>query len=180
MPDTTNEAITYPASTANTNLWEHFQALAEDADAAIAKRRGYGIMTLPTTTSSDGTATSGTTDTRDAVLGNYTFTAVANRRYRVTCTGTLNGSVAADRFTLQIRDGGASTPTGASSSIAAIAKYMPATASNGRDNFIISNTFTPSAGTRTLSLFVSRFNGTGIGTPVGTRELYVEDIGPST
>lgn len=179
MPDTTNEAITYPASTANTNLWEHLQALAEDADTAIFKRKGYGLMATPASTSTDGTATSGTTDTRDAVLGNYTFTAVANRRYRVTCTGTLNGSVAGDRFTLQVRDGGASTPTSGSTSLGSTPKYMPSTASNGRDGFYLSTTFTPSAGTRTLSLFVSRFNGTGIGTPVGFRELYVEDIGPA-
>jgi hypothetical protein len=35
MPNTANRAYTYPASTANTNLWEHFEELAEDIDADV-------------------------------------------------------------------------------------------------------------------------------------------------
>jgi hypothetical protein len=180
MPDTTNEAITYPSSTANTDLWTHFQNLAEDADAAIFLRKGRGLMGAPTSTSTDGTGTSSTTDTRDAILGNYTFTAIANRRYRVTLSGmSLNGSVANDRFNYNIRDGGASTPTGASGSVAAGSVITYIVGTNGRATTHISATFTPSAGTRTLSLFVARAAGTGVGTPVGSRELYVEDIGPA-
>lgn len=180
MGTTPLEGLTYPASTANTDLWTHFQNLAEDVEDRLVLRAGRGLMATPASTSTDGTATSSTTDTRDAVLGNYTFTALASRRYRVMCTGTLNGSVANDRFLLNVRDGGASTPTGGVSTIVATGSMLTfVIASNGRQNFVLTNTFTPSAGTRTLALFVARFNGTGIGTPTGTRELYVEDIGPA-
>ena len=179
MPTTSNEGLTYPSSSSNTNLWEHFQTLAEDVDDALTLRQGRGIPVDPTTTTSDGTATSGTTDTRDAVLGNYQFTAVSGRRYRIMCTFLLNGSVANDRFICQIRDGGGSTPTSASTSVTATSKLTVVTGSNGREGVVLSNTFTPSAGTHTLALFLARFNGTGIGTPVGLRELYVEDIGPA-
>lgn len=35
MPETTNRAYTYPASTGHTRLWEHYQTLADDIDADV-------------------------------------------------------------------------------------------------------------------------------------------------
>lgn len=179
MPDTTNEAITYPASTANTNLWEHLQALAEDADTAIFKRKGYGLMATPTSTSSDGTGVT-TTETRDSVLGNHTVTTVANRRYRVTLAGmSVNSSVANDRYNWNIRDGGASTPTNASTAVISGSEVVTVTGTNGRRTACVTGTWAPSAGTHTLAFFLVRAAGSGTGTPVGARELFVEDIGPA-
>lgn len=179
MGTTANEALEYPDSTDNANLWEHFQTLADDVDASLTLRRGRGLMTAPTSTSSDGTAVT-TTETRDSVLGNYTFTAVASRRYRVTLSGcAINTSVAADRYNWNIRDGGAGTPTNASTVVASGSTVVTATGTAGRMTQAMSATFTPSAGTRTLAFFLVRSSGTGTGTPTGTRELYVEDIGPA-
>ena len=50
-------------------------------------------------------------------------------------------------------------------------------ASPGIRNFPAPSTRRASAGTRTISAFLFRVNGTGIATPKNTRELYVEDIG---
>lgn len=137
------------------------------------------IMAPPTTTSSTGTASSGTTDTMDAVLSTYTFTAVAGRRYRATLSGCIMvGSVTGDTYWVRIRDGGVSTPTGASPAVAETRFYASNTSGSGQIGLPgLSGTFTPAAGTRTLAVFVQRTVGTGSGQPLGNRELYVEDIG---
>lgn len=137
-----------------------------------------GIMGTPTTTGSDGTASSGTTETRDAVLGNFTFTSAGTtRRYRVVWTGQLGTSVSNDLFVVNLRDGGASTPTAASTLIARGQKRFTQSGGTGEETMMVSGTFTASAGTRTISMFVVRSNGTGTATPKSTRELYVEDVG---
>lgn len=176
MPDTT-QGITYPASTSHSRLWEHFQEMATDTDAVIAKR---GIKTAPTIASSDGTSTSGTTETRDAVLGNYVFTAEANRRYRAKLTiERLGSSVVDDLYTVRIRDGGVSTPTAASTLLAQAAKLVNLVGGIGEESLTVEATFTATAGTHTLSAFIIRSNGSGTGSMRGTRQLYVEDIGPA-
>jgi hypothetical protein len=137
-----------------------------------------GAMATPTTTGSDGTATSGTTETRDAVLGNFAFTSAGTtRRYRVTWTGQLGVSVANDLFVVNLRDGGASTPTAASTLIARGQKRFTQSGGTGEETMVVTGTFTASAGTRTISAFTVRSSGTGTATPKNTRELYVEDIG---
>lgn len=48
MP-TTAKGIVYPDSDANTNLWEHMQALAESADEAIGEDADAGLVSAWTT-----------------------------------------------------------------------------------------------------------------------------------
>src|SRR5215813_7526415 len=81
----------------------------------------YGLPTARVTTASNGTTTSAGTETRDAVLGNLAFTAVDTVRMEVHLHGRMlfgNSTSAGDRYKINIRDGGASTPT-ASSTLAA-------------------------------------------------------------
>lgn len=151
-----------------------------DLDARVIAVAGLGIPVAPTSTSSNGTTTSGTTDTLDAVLGTYTFTAIAGVRYRAMYVGgEMNTSVANDKYNHNIRNGGASTPTSASPSVAAGSKLMPVTLSAGRQTLHVIGTFVPGAGVVTLGLFTARSSGTGVGTPTATvlRELFVEAIG---
>lgn len=164
--------------------------LKTDDDFIVAGDRSIprGIMATPASTSSNGTATSGTTETRDAALGNYTFTSAGTgRQYRVVIENLIgNGSVAGDVFQIRVRDGGGSTPTAASTLIAETC-WTPiagsGTASRSAIPFAI--TFTAASGTRTLSMFVVRTSGTGVFTPLASagnggtaaRKMYVEDIG---
>ena len=141
-------------------------------------------MGAPVSTASNGTATAGgAVEIRDAVLGNYTFTAVAGRRYRAVVDGLgASTTVAGDAVVLNIRNGGASTPTAASTAVASAKAVLPASSSGL--GIALAGTFVPGAGTVTLSLFTVRVAGTGMESPtsntgVVNRELYVVDIGPA-
>lgn len=133
-------------------------------------------------TVSNGTTTSGTTETRDAVMGNLSFVvaaAQAGTRYRVVMAGRgLNGSVAGDRYSINFRDGGASTPT-ATSPLAGVNfnVRIDDTSSNGVQANFVASTFIPGAGTHTIGVFYVRSLGTGTATPVGASEFYVEALG---
>jgi hypothetical protein len=141
-----------------------------------------GIIGSPVTTSSNGTITSSGTETRDAVLGNLVFVvaaAQASTRYRITLSGRgLFCSAPADRYTINFRDGGASTPTATSTlvgvnfNVTFTAAGSPGVAAN-----TMSSTFVPGAGTHTIGVFVARISGTGTATPVGACEFYVEALG---
>jgi hypothetical protein len=141
-----------------------------------------GIMTAPTTSMANGTATAAdTVEVRDAVLGNYVFTALANRRYRAWYTGGINSATIDTQYIQRIRDGGASTPTAASTLIAESNEHIAEASTGGIKTVLIGQTFTATAGVHTLSLF-SQSPNSAVLTPVprGTpRELYVEDIGPA-
>lgn len=133
--------------------------------------------TTPTSTGTAGTATVATTETRDAVLGNYVFTAVAGHRYQAVFSGgALNASVANDLFSVRIRNGGAATPTAASALVGMNQFLCPVAASAGAGASSVIGTFVPGAGTQTLSVFAVRLSGTGVATFQGTRELYVIDL----
>jgi hypothetical protein len=150
--------------------------------AAWLDIRRTGItMGTPTATVNAGTPTVGTTETRDAVLGNYTFTAIAGRRYRAVVDGmAANGNAVGDTATWNIRNGGASTPTAASTLVASMVQLgVVASGAAGRIPVALSGTFVPGAGVVTLSVFVVRATGTGVMTPVGTREFYAVDMGPA-
>src|SRR5665647_576847 len=148
------------------------QQSVSDAIAA----RGGSIMGTPTTAAAPGTATSGTIETRDAVLGNYTFTAVAGRRYQAVVNGMLgSGSVANDLFVIKVRNGGASTPTAASTAVASLRYPVFATGGVGQMGIPLSGTFVPGAGTVTLGIFAIRLAGTGtliLASDAVARELY--------
>jgi hypothetical protein len=149
------------------------------ADARIAAAAlARGIMATPVSTNASGTPSTGITEVRDAVLGNYVFTAVAGRRYRAMLTGVrISSNVAGDLNEIRIRNGGASTPTTASTLVAAAAAYNNVVGGPGQITANAIGTFVPGAGTVTLSAFIIRSAGTGVATPVSQRELYAEDIG---
>lgn len=141
---------------------------------------GQMIMATPNSTSSNGTSTSGTTETFDAVLGYHQVQLVSGRRYQATVNGLIgNGGTALDEYLLQIRDSGsASNPTAASTLIAQTNYEVPAIGSSGRNGVVLGQSFlSASTGTHTLGVSATRFTGSGIFTPVGTRELFVEDMG---
>lgn len=95
MPQTP-KGITYPDSSGHTRLWEHFQALAEDADALhdkpLGKARQVTAQTFP-----HNTTTNITYDTTDFLRHGVTRTAsglVVPKAgvYRVTVSIALNST----------------------------------------------------------------------------------------
>lgn len=149
-----------------------------------------GIMAVPLSTAANGTPTASTTDTLDTIMGTYTFTAVAGRRYRVVLENLIcNGSVSADVFAIRVRNGGAGTPTTASPAVLDSGWTCVVIGSAGRVTLTLEDTFlASSSGMATLACFYQRASGTGILTPLspsvggtsgltGLRKLYVEDIG---
>lgn len=138
------------------------------------------VPVAPASTTSAGTASSSTTETRDAVLGNYQFTALGGTRYRVMCTGGVSVSAGGTLAEINVRDGGASTPTAASTLVGRTQLNMATGGGTGQQGFVIAQLTTFSAGTHTLSLFVQRSNGSGDVTPIAfsvARQLYVENCG---
>lgn len=139
----------------------------------------FASMPASTTSATNGTETVSTTETRDAILGNYTFTALANHSYRVVLdNAALVCTVADDQFGIRIRNGGASTPTASSTWIAntRVDVYRTGIAIP----LAVSGKFTPGAGVQTLSAFVIRMAGTGTAHLWGAdlaRALYVMDLG---
>ncbi|HEV8173054.1 MAG TPA: hypothetical protein VGP91_05340 [Actinoplanes sp.] len=145
-----------------------------------AAANAIGIPVAPTTTSSNGTATSAGTETRDAVLGNYQFTAVAGVRYKAIISGRApNGSVANDRYAVGLRyTVGGATPTSSSTLIGhASSGVVVVSGGNGVASIYHDGTFIPGAGVITICSFWTRLNGTGIITPTGICEMYVQGIG---
>lgn len=143
------------------------------------------LPTVPTTTASNGTATSGTTETQDMVLGTYQCTLVNGQRYEAKMNGLIgSGSVAGDVYDIKIRDSGsASAPTSSSTLIAFTQWVCPAAGGAGQATVPLAGTFVSgSSGTHTLGMFAQRVSGTGVFTPVsGTlaRELFVHELGNS-
>lgn len=142
-----------------------------------------GIVAAPVASTANGTATAAnTTEVRDSVLGNYTFTAEAGRWYQVVYVGSLtNVDTVSVRMNTRIRDGVASTPTTASTMLAESTDYVTETGSTGRASIVIeSQPVQLSAGTHTLSVF-TQSPDSAICTPVPSslpRTLYVRDLGP--
>lgn len=147
---------------------------------SLVSQLSMPVTVAPQTTSANGTATSGTTETFDAVLGYYQVSLTAGRRYLAVMNGLVgNGSVVADDYTIQIRNSGTSSnPTAASTLIAQTQWYVPATGSGGRGGIPFAGSFiAPATGLNTFGVSATRVAGTGVFTPVGTRELYVMYLG---
>lgn len=148
-----------------------------------------GLMAAPVEATANGTATSGTTDTRDAQLADYVFMASPNRRYEVVINNLIgNGSIANDIYAIRVRNGGDVTPTTASPFVGEYTWHVIATGTTGRNTIPFCRSFpSPGAGLVTLAMFVQRLTGTGVFTPLApagdngsdARELYVKDIGPA-
>lgn len=137
-------------------------------------------MPAPTTTTATGTVTATTVETRDAILGNYVFTAVAGHSYRV-CLDNLHtvGTVAAEQYGVRVRNGGSTTPTAASTMIAQSRSVIYQ--AGGALPVSVGGLFTPAAGVQTLSVFLVRLTGTTgtayIWSTEMARQLYVIDLG---
>lgn len=183
MSTTANRGYRFPTSTdspPDIPFW--MNALATDLDGDVQNLYNnvarIGIVAAPLTTSSNGTPTSGTTETLDAVLGIYSFTALAGVRYRATLSGReMNGSVANDQYSFNLRYAVGGAPTSASTLIAGASHLCAVTLSAGREAVPISGTFMPGAGAIQVGVFTVRRSGTGVCTPTGACELYVESIG---
>jgi hypothetical protein len=147
------------------------------------------VTVAPASTNLPGTATSGTTETFDTVLGYYQCTLTAGRRYQAVMLG-LHGNcgVASDIYSLQIRDSGSSSNPTASSTLVAQAQWTSTTSGSlSRVPVSLSNTFlASSSGVHTFGFSATRTSGTGAFTPEppnanGTiqfnRELFVIYLG---
>jgi len=171
--------------------WDNWGSIAtnllNEFDGRIAALEiVQGVLGTPTTAASPGTtAPNGApgTETRDAVMGNYIFTAVAGRRYRVSLdSAKISVGTNGTTVTVRIRNGGASTPTAASTLIAETSYYGAIAVVPGQTGVPdLSGLFTPGAGTQTLSAFLQVTAGAGAANIVSpaslTRALYVEDMG---
>lgn len=142
------------------------------------------VNATPQSTTTNGTPTSGGTETLDAVLGTYQCTLIAGRRYLAVMNGLVsNGTVVNDVFAVNIRNSGsASTPTSASTLVAQQEWVPQAVGSLGRAPVPLAGSFiAPATGTNTFAFFAQRTAGTGVFTPlspnVGVRELYVMYLG---
>ena len=138
----------------------------------------YG--SAPLTQASAGTVSSGTTETFDAVLGYLPVTLILGHWYRAIIDGLVGqGSVAADSYSLTIRNSqSASNPTSSSARVAYSEYYVPVAGSPGWDGAGFSFPFQcVVGGVNTFGFSVTRNSGTGTFTPAGTRALYVVDLG---
>lgn len=140
-----------------------------------------GIVGAPVSTASSGTPTSGTTETFDAVLGYLQVTLISGHYYRVS-VDEMNAvaTVAGDWYDIRIRDSGSSSdPTSSSTQIAHIRWYAPVADSSARGISVpVTNTFLcTSTGTHTFGISAARIAGTGVLTPVNTRQFVIEDLG---
>lgn len=151
--------------------------LSQGASPPVWDGNAGQIMAVPVSSASNSTVTVGTTETRDAVFGNYVFTAVASHRYQVFLNSvTLLANTAGDRFWCFVRNGGSSTPTSSSTLLAQALIVIPATWGNSAQ---LIGSFAPGAGTQTLSVFLVRNFGTGTAYIGSGREMYVIDLGVS-
>lgn len=138
------------------------------------------VTVAPISTSSNGTPSSGTTETFDAVLGYYHVNLIAGCRYLAVVNGLIgNAGVANDEYTLQIRDSGTSSPPTAASTLIAQSEWWSAVAaSSGRQSIALGQSFIASStGPHTFGMSSTKVLGTGPFTPVGMRELYVMYLG---
>lgn len=144
------------------------------------------VSAAPISTSSNGTASSGTTETFDAVLGYYQATLISGRRYMAIMNGLVgNAGVAADVYTLQIRNSGTSSnPTSSSTLVAQSEWYGAVAGSGGRQGIVLQGSFiAPATGTNTFGMSSTRVAGSGSFTPVtagnaaAVRELFVIYLG---
>lgn len=166
--------------------------VVNEHDGRIAAiEASQGVQGTPASTSSNSTTYPANTagvagaETRDAVLGNYVFTALASHRYHAVFENARCGGNGANTLlTTNIRNGGASTPTNASTLIASTVSDLRVAGGQGIIGVpTCSGMFTPGAGVQTLSIFGQMQGTTAVGssnhftTAPALRSLYVEDMG---
>lgn len=141
---------------------------------------GLPYQTAPLQNSNIGTPTSGSTETFDIILGYYQVNLIFGHWYRVVLDGMIgNGGVAGDQQTLNIRNSqSSSNPTSSSTLVAQTEWHCVTAGSGGRTGIPISSPFQcVSGGINTFGFSSVLNSGTGPFTPVGSRSLYVVDIG---
>lgn len=142
-----------------------------------------GVVAYVFETSNGTQLPSNGAETRDAVLGNLTFTALAGHRYRIVMSGRgMTSTAIGDRFSIKLRDGGSATPTTGSPQwggydVVQVTKANSAGTGVAQESVYVAITDTPSVGVRNIGVFITRIAGSGIGAPNGICEFYVEDMG---
>jgi hypothetical protein len=138
----------------------------------------------PISTTTNGTASSGTTETFDTVLGYYQFTAINGHWYEVRCFGLVgNCGVDGDTYQLQVRDSGSSSnPTTSSTLVAQTQWTSEYNGVSSRTPIYLAAPFQAAgSGTHTLGFSSQRTSGSGSFTPVCppnlSRGMYVVDLG---
>jgi hypothetical protein len=114
-------------------------------------------------------ATSASATAADVSGGSVTFTAVANRNYRIFGECSISGTVNNDLGELALVDGAGTIKTG---------RGIVLATSTVADGSSISFVKTYSAGSQTTKLQVRRASGTGTVTFSGL-SIYIEDVGPA-
>lgn len=149
-------------------------------ESLTASVLSVGTVAAPLNTTASGTPTSGTTEVFDAILGYYQVTLINGHTYRASVNGLQgSGTVAGDLYNIFIRDSGnSSNPTSASTQIAHSRWYCPAVAGAGQSSIVLAMSFVAAgSGVHTFGVSAARVSGTGVFTPVNTRELLIEDLG---
>lgn len=151
--------------------------------AAVAQLQPL-VTATPTSVTTSGTPTVGTTETMDAILDTYQTYLIAGRRYMAVMNGLVgNGSVAGDVYATNIRNSGSSTTPTASSMLVAQQSWVASAAGTaGRSPIPLAGSFiAPATGLNTLAFFAQRTGGTGVFTPISpaviARELLVIYLG---
>ena len=142
------------------------------------------VNAVPVSTTSSGTTTSSTAETFDTVLGYYQASLIAGRRYMAIVNNLLlGGTVAADLYTLRIRNSGTSSnPTTGSTTVAAAQWYVPAAGGSGQETVYLGGSFiAPNNGINTIGFTAQRSAGTGTLTPLApggaSREMFIMYLG---
>lgn len=143
-----------------------------------------GISAAPISTATNGTPSSGLTETFDIVLGYLSFTAINGHQYEVKLEGLIgNAGVAGDIYSINIRDSGSASNPTAGSTLVAQTSWVGVTAgTSGRQPIPLSGVWTAAgSGTHILGVSAMRTTGTGAFTPVSppalARQLFVVDLG---
>jgi hypothetical protein len=164
-PQATNRVVMAPVGTTYVIL-----GALEDGTDNISKRLDALAKGLIKRIRSSVGATSGNataTPIQDTDMGNLVFTAVSGRNYRITFDSGWRSDTATATMDVTIRDGGGSSPTGSSTTVAGSSAFIGATAGTGRTNFQLCRTLSCpadiAAGTHTLGVFFAR-TVTGSGT----------------
>lgn len=117
---------------------------------------------VPVFNQSTAATTGTTTELKDGGVGDLTVTVTdATAWYQIKYIARVQSTVANDVIDLHIRDGGSSSPTIASTLIAAGSQPVPAVAGAGATNLTVESYVQFTVGTHILAGFYTRTAGTG-------------------
>ncbi len=150
MTTDTRLGITYPEATDNANLWEHFQAMAEDVDRLLRARGRVGWSGAIDTDSSTFT-------TIETAIATVTAALISGKRYKIVLSTHIGTTNAGDTVDIGIRETNASgTELNRS-----VAEPIPSTTAAGH-YFRLEAEFTATAtGNKVFAGTAQRNTGTG-------------------